>query len=65
MIEAIKEVACRQMLIPGTGAFRCGKKAVRAGAQDGCDIYVCEDRHITRIRLDEPRKEWSGEWEER
>jgi hypothetical protein len=39
----------------------CSKKATRAGAQDACDVYVCEEQHITRIRVGFPRNEWKTE----
>lgn len=27
----------------------CGLKADRQGAQDNCDVYKCENQHITRL----------------
>lgn len=36
-------------------------KAQRLGAQDGCDIYRCGEGHLTRIKIDAPRKEWKHE----
>lgn len=40
---------------------RCTKPTVaeRAGAQDGCDIYVCKNEHITKVKLSAPRTEWN------
>lgn len=39
----------------------CKKRAERVGAQDGCDVYVCAEKHVTRVRLNWPREEWKDE----
>ena len=36
----------------------CNKKSTRVGTQDYCDIYVCEEQHLTRIKINALRKEW-------
>lgn len=36
----------------------CKKKATRVGAQDYCDVYVCEDKHLTRIKIGSKREVW-------
>lgn len=30
----------------------------RMGAQDYCDVYICKDGHLTRIKIGATRKEW-------
>lgn len=36
----------------------CNGKATRVGAQDYCDVYVCAEKHLTRIKVGAPRKVW-------
>jgi len=50
-MELVQEIKCPT----------CQKKATRVGAQDACDVYVCEEQHITRIKVDAPRNEWKTE----
>ena len=35
----------------------CNERAERVGAQDYCDVYLCEKQHITRIKISENLKE--------
>jgi len=37
---------------------KCSNPSIRAGAQDYCDVYVCRDGHLTRIKVGATRKEW-------
>lgn len=37
----------------------CSERATRVGAQDSCDVYVCEQQHITRVKVGAPRTEWN------
>jgi hypothetical protein len=39
----------------------CGNKSTRVGAQDYCDVYVCEidSTHLTRIKVGAVRTEWN------
>lgn len=37
---------------------RCGDKSTRQGAQDYCDVYLCNNKHLTRIKIGQPRKVW-------
>lgn len=39
----------------------CEGKSTRVGAQDSCDVYVCESdtSHLTRIKVGAPRKVWN------
>jgi hypothetical protein len=39
----------------------CAKMSTRVGAQDYCDVYVCEDKHLTRIKVGAKRKIWPEE----
>lgn len=40
---------------PETTACRtCTKVASRVGAQDGLDVYVCADEHLTRYPIGRP-----------
>jgi hypothetical protein len=36
----------------------CQSKATRVGAQDACDVYVCDAHHVTRVLINAPRNEW-------
>lgn len=36
----------------------CKEKSTRVGAQDYCDVYVCDNEHLTRIRVGAKRKIW-------
>jgi len=29
----------------------CSQVANRVGAQDACDVYVCPDNHLTRVKV--------------
>jgi hypothetical protein len=49
--KAIEHIACPTCTKP--------TKATRVGAQDYCDVYVCKNEHITRIKVGAPRKEWN------
>lgn len=33
----------------------CGNVAIRQGTQDLCDVYLCPNNHVTRIKLGSPR----------
>lgn len=51
------------LLTRGTETIECPNcskpsPAKRVGAQDYCDIYVCNDEHLTRIKIGAARKEW-------
>lgn len=35
----------------------CKQPSVRQGAQDFCDVYVCENNHLTRIKVGANRDE--------
>lgn len=47
--------------LPAIVCPTCSKKAERVGAQDGCDVYLCIEKHVTRVRLNAERKEWKDE----
>lgn len=38
----------------------CSDRAERVGAQDDCDVYVCEQKHLTRIKIGSSRKVLDG-----
>lgn len=29
----------------------CSEKSLRVGAQDECDVYLCEQGHVTRVKV--------------
>lgn len=44
--------------VPSIVCPDCRNRSNRVGAQDDCDHYVCEEGHLTRVRILAPREEW-------
>lgn len=58
MMISAQSIACPECAKAGRRV-----RAERVGAQDGCDIYVCEakETHLLRIRVGDPREAWKEE----
>jgi hypothetical protein len=54
-VTSPQEIACRECAKHGVRT-----KAVRVGAQDACDVYVCESilSHVVRVPVESQGEPW-------